>query len=206
MRSQMKDQSDLTQSDFSLHPVWVRSRDYDSNESWYEETTEQTYRPWNGPLPIVPTSQFPFELLAASFRFRNGDIYLGYLQATTEEWDTPLAPRKLKDGSFTKPLQWSARRGNTPLSILALQHPVIFIDENPYGFHLRRDPEQRKQCVMDFYAAVGKRPEEVFPVEFSANPALFKGVVSGRIDGFYTFPLNKPFEIDAGESYFVAEA
>ena len=29
----------------------------------------------------------------------------------------------------------------------------------------------------------------MFPVEFSADPALFKGIVSDRIDGFYAFPL-----------------
>ena len=50
-------------------------------------------------------------------------------------------------------------------------------------------------------ASNSKRPEDVFPVEFSADPALFKGIVSGRIDGFYTFPLNRPFEIDRGERY-----
>ena len=50
-------------------------------------------------------------------------------------------------------------------------------------------------------ASNSKRPEDVFPVEFSADPALFKGIVSGRIDGFYTFPLNRPFEIDRGDRY-----
>ena len=28
---------------------------------------------------------------------------------------------------------------------------------------------------------------------------LFQGITSERIDGFYAFPLDKPYEIDSGE-------
>lgn len=198
-----KDQSSLTRSDFSRYAVWVRVQDYDRNESWYHEATEQTYRPWDGPLPLEPKSQFAFVLLAASIRLSSGVAYPGYFQPVTEEWDAPLPPRKMKDGTFTEPQQWSARHGGSPLSILALHCPVVFIEDKPYDFHLRRDPELRRRCVRDFYSAMDKRPEEVFPVEFSADPALVQGIVSGRIDGFYTFPLNRPFEIDRGERYLV---
>jgi len=197
----LKDQCSLTEIDFSRYPVWVRAQDYDRDESWFRECTEQTYRPWDGPLPLEPDSQFPFVLLAASFRLSSGDTYPGYFQPATEEWDSPLPPRKMKDGTFAKPLQWSVRRGGTPLSILALHRPVVFIEDKAYDFHLRRDLERRKGSVLDFYTAIGKRPDEVFPVEFSASLALFRGIVSGRLDGFYTFPLDRPFEIDRGERY-----
>lgn len=201
MHPLLKDQALLTAIDFDLYPVWVRAQDYDRDEPWHSETTEQTYRPWNGSLPFEPASQFPFVFLAAFFRLSSGESYRGYFQPTTEEWDAPLPPRKMRDGTFAKPLQWSVRRGGTPLSILALQSPVVFIQDQAYDFHLRRDPERRKRSVVEFYKAIGKRPEEVFPVEFSADPALFKGIVSGRLDGFFNFPLDKPFEIDTGERY-----
>ena len=110
----------------------------------------------------------------------------------------------MKDGTFAKPLQWSARRGGTPLSILAIHSPVVFIEGKSYDFHLRRDLERRKESVLDFYTAIGKRPDQVFPVEFSADSTLFKGVMSGRLDGFYAFPLDKPFEIDDGARYLLA--
>ena len=55
----MKESALLTQNDFDRFPVWVRVQDYDRDESWSQETTEQTYRPWNGPLPLEPISQFP---------------------------------------------------------------------------------------------------------------------------------------------------
>lgn len=205
MNPQLKDRSTLTQSDFSCHPVWVRAQDFDKNESWYGETTEQTYRPWDGPLPLEPATQFPFVLLTASFRLSNGESYPGYFQPATKEWDAPVPPRRLKDGTFTEAKQWSTRHGGTPLSILALHCPVIFIKDKAYDFQLRRDPELRRRGVLDFYAAICTRPDEVFPVEFSADPALFKGIVSGRIDGFYTFPLNRPFEIDRGEGYLAGK-
>jgi hypothetical protein len=197
----LKDESSLTSSDFSASPVWVRAQDHDRDEPWYGETTEQTYRPWEGPLPLEANSPFPFVLLAAAFHFSSGEAYPGYFKPVTEAWDEPLTPRKLKDGSLAKPLQWSARHGGTPLSILALHSPVVFVADKAYDFHLRRDLELRRKRVLDFYGAIGKRPEEVFPVEFSAVPALFNGIVSGRLDGFYTFPLNRPFEIDNGERY-----
>jgi hypothetical protein len=201
----LKDQCFLTEIDFRRYPVWVRVQDYDRDEYWFQDSTEQTYRPWDGLLPLEPDSQFPFVLLAASFRLSSGECYPGYFQPATEEWDTPLQPRNTKDGTFAKPLQWSVRHGGTLLSILALHSPVVFIGDKAYDFHLRRDPETRKKSVLDFYTAVGKRPDEVFPVEFSAAPALFRGIVSGRLDGFYTFPPNRPFEIDNGERY-LAEA
>ena len=199
----MKDQALLTESDFDHYPVWVRAQDYDRDEPWFSETTEQTYRPWNGPLPLEPAVQFPFVLLAASFRLSCGDTYPGYFQPATEEWDTPLPPRKMRDGTFAKSLQWSSRRGGTPLSILAIHSPVVFIQGKAYDFHLRRDLERRKKSVLEFYEAIGKCPTEVFPVEFSADSVFFKGIVSGRLNGFYSFPLDKAFEIDDGERYLV---
>lgn len=201
----LKDQSTLAESDFACFPVWVRAQDYDKDEPWYRETTEQTYRPWDGPLPVVTRFQFPFVLLAASFRLASGGSYPGYIQAATEQWDTPIPPRRMRDGTLMKPLQWSLRHGGTTRSILALHCPVVFIHGRAYDFQLRRDHRLRKRCVLDLYKAVGKSPEDLFPITFWADPTLFNGIVSGQIDGFYSFPLNEPFEIDRGERY-LAEA
>src|SRR5579863_9226961 len=140
----MKDLAALTKSDFDDFPVWVRVQDYDKDEPWCQDATEQTYRPWNAPVPLEPISQFPLVLLAASFRLSNGELHPGYFQPATEEWDTPLPPRKMRDGTFARPLQWSVRRGGTPQSILALHSPVIFINGKAYDFHLRRNLERRR--------------------------------------------------------------
>lgn len=199
----LKDRASLIRTDFDGNPIWVRVQDYDKDQPWFQGSTDQTYRPWDGPLPLQPRTPYPFVLLAASFRLSNGDCYPGYFQPVREDWDAPLPPRKLKDGTFSQPQCWSSRHGESPLSVLALHCPVIFIDEGAFDFRLRRDPDRRKESIIDFYTAIGKRPEEVFPVEFSATPGLFNGITSGRLDGFYSFSLNTPPEIDRGEHYLV---
>lgn len=197
----LKDRHSLTRADFDRHPVWVRVQDTDQEQPWHADSTEQTYQPWDGPLPLEPRSPFPFVLLAASFYLLNGSLYPGYFQPVTKDWDQPLPPRKMKDGTYTRPQCWSGRHGGSALSVLALHSPVVFIGEKAFDFHLRRDPDRLRNCIRDFYGAIGSRPAEVFPIEFSAAPGLFNGIVSGRLDGFYSFPLNRPFEINRGECY-----
>jgi hypothetical protein len=193
---ELKQSGDLTGADFERHPVWISARSYDADESWSEASNERTYRPWTGSLPLEEQGSC---LLAATFRLADGSTYPGYFSPQFEDWDAPLPPRKMKDGSFAKPLQWSARRGGSPLSILALHRPVIFVEGRAFGFHLLRHPERRKKNIQSFYAAIGKRPEEVFPVRFRSDPDYFKGITSGVMDGFYSFPLDKQPEIDTGE-------
>ena len=84
--------------------------------------------------------------------------------------------------------------------MLSLHRPRIFIDGQAFSFQLLLRPEMRKEHIQSFYAALKKSPSAVFPVRFEAAPGLFTGVTSGRMEGFYTFPLNRPFEIDTGES------
>ncbi len=196
----LRDISELTPSDFENHPVWVCVHGRDQDEPWYEQTNEQTYRPWTGALPYVSRSPFDAVLVAATFELADGSVYRGYFNPVVENWDEPLPPRKLRDGSFTKPLQWSARRGGSPLSILSLHHPVIFIDGKLHGFHWLRDSERRRLVIQAFYAAIGKPPAAVFPIQFRCDPSLFQGITSGRLDGFFAFPLDKPFEINTGKS------
>lgn len=191
----------LTAIDFQDHPVWVRVCDYDRGQPWYSGTTELIYRPWDLGLPFEPESPFPLVLVNAHFQLSTGKSYRGYFNPVRDDWDDPLPPRKRRDGSLSVSLRWSKRRGGTPHSILALHSPVMFIDDASYDFHLRRDFEARVQHIMEFYRAVGESPEDVFPISFAADQGLFRGIDSGRIMGFYSFPLDKPYEIDSGRTY-----
>jgi hypothetical protein len=196
----LKQIENLTPSDFDCHPIWVGVHNNDFGEPWYDQSDEQTYRPWTGPLPFPGKDRFAIFLVATSFCLADGSVYPGYFNPASDDWDLPLQPRRMKDGSYTKPLQWSARRGGSPLSVLALLRPVIFIADRAFGFHLLRDPERRKASVQSFYSAIGKSPNAVFPVRFHADPGYFNGIVAGKMDGFYSFPLDKQPEIDTGES------
>lgn len=205
-RPEMKPFENLSQRDFERAKVWVYVRYHDQDEPWFEEADERTVRPWTGPLPFVCSSQFGFGFVSASFELADGTTYPGYFAPVREDWDTPLPPRKMKDGNFTKPHQWSARRGGTPLSVLALHKPIIFLQSQPFDFRLRRDVERRKLDIQNFYSAVGKPPHAVFPVRFEADAGLANGVIAGLMHGFFSFPLDKPYEIETGESPLTRES
>lgn len=195
----------LTPNDFERHPLWVGVQHYDTHESWYEPSYDQMYRPWLGQPPFQERSRFSFFLVCAIFELADRSAYPGFFNPTSPEWDEPLPPRKMRDGNYTKPLQWSARRGGSPLSVMALHRPVIFLDGRGYDFHLRRKPEMRKKQINEFYAAIGKPPNDVFPVRFYADPKLYSGIMEGKMEGFYSFPLDEPFEIDTGVDLLVGD-
>ena len=197
----MKERRLLTAKDFLEHSVWVRVRDYDQGQSWFSGTTELIYRPWDGDLPFEPKSPFPLVLVNARFQLSNGKSYRGYFNPVRNDWDDPLPSRKMRDGSLSVPLKWSDRRGGTPHSILAIHSPVIFINDASYDFHLRKDLQARARHITEFYRAVGESPEDLFPIHFAADQGLFRGIDSGKIMGFYSFPLDKPWEIDSGKTY-----
>src|SRR6185437_4100473 len=110
----LKDQFELARSEFECNPVWIRVQDYDRDQPWFKDCTEQTYRPWDGPLPIEPPGPFTFVLVRASMKLSDGSVYLGYIKPTTEDWDKPVQ-RRMKDGTYTPPKCWSQRRGGSPL-------------------------------------------------------------------------------------------
>jgi hypothetical protein len=195
---EMKRDSDLTHDDFVRHPVWIGVHNFDSGEPWYELSDEQTFRPWTGALPF--DERRGLVLVAATFELADGSCYPGYFRAVREDWDVPLPPRRMRDGNYTKSKQWSARRGGSPLSILSLHLPILFVGGRPLDFHIRLRESRRTTHIKDFYTTLGKTPQEVFPVRFHADPNLTSRIVEGRMEGFYAFPLDKPFEINMGEA------
>jgi hypothetical protein len=192
--------------------VWVGVHNYDSDESWYEQADEETFRPWTGPLPFVESRGFV--LAAATFELADGGVFPGYCRSVRDDWDAPfesLAARhksKPQSQRQSKLQSWSSMHGGSRLSVLVLQSPTIFIDGRPFDFQLRI-PSLRKSAVHSFYEAIGKKPIDVFPLRFAANSGLAGGITSGKLDGFYSFPLSKTtskakskanFEIDTGEA------
>jgi hypothetical protein len=183
---EMKQECDLSSADFVRHPVWVGVHNYDPDEPWYEQSDEETFRPWNGPLPFSEARGFV--LVAATFELADGSVWPGYCRSVRDDWDLPFEA------------SWSSMHGGNQLSVLLLQSPIIFIDGRSFDFQLRI-PELRKSAIRSFYTAIGKQPGDVFPIRFAAGSGLAEGIVLGRLDGFYNFPLGKSsFEIDAGEA------
>ena len=68
---------DLTADDFRLHPVWLHCHVADYDEPWYDETDEETFRPWPGELPADPS--VGTLLLRASVVLQDGSRLEGFL-------------------------------------------------------------------------------------------------------------------------------
>lgn len=52
MRPKLKNIGDLRPADFVRHPIWINCHIVDYDEKWYDETTEETMRPYIGPIPV----------------------------------------------------------------------------------------------------------------------------------------------------------
>jgi hypothetical protein len=62
--------------------------------------------------------------------------------------------------------------------------PQIFVGDESFGFWggmFGVRPDEKAA----FYAAIGKTPDVIFPVRFSADPGLARGAVTGIVEGFY---------------------
>jgi hypothetical protein len=214
MQPELKQECDLTQADFEREPVWVGVHNHDPkddpvNAPWYKDADEQTYRPWKGALPFNETRGWA--RVAATIVLADGTAYPGSVRTVGDDWDQVIPGRRLRDGSFTKPLQWSARRGGSPLSVLLLQNPVLFVGTEVLDFRMGKDfvgdparSFRRQERILRFYRVLAKLPHQVFPVRFSANAGLATGVVDGRLDGFVSSELDKPLEMSTGASYLGA--
>ena len=73
----LKQAGDLTSRDLREHPVWIGCHTEDSDEPWYEETDEATFRPWSGALPVAPSDGM--FLVRAKITFQDGSQHEGYL-------------------------------------------------------------------------------------------------------------------------------
>jgi hypothetical protein len=195
---EMKQEPDLTPVDFERHPVWIGVHNYDSDEPWYEQSDEETYRPWTGRLPF--SENRGIALVAATFKVADGSTYSGYCTAVRENWDEAPPSYTTPSGNKVTPQSWSATHGGTKLSVLDLINPSIFLNGHPFDFHLGVTG-RRKSRVRRFYTAIGKQPHDVFPLRFAADEGLTAGITSGKLDGFFYFPMGaESFEIDTGES------
>ena len=79
----LKQFGELTLNDFERHPVWVSCHVIDNDEPWYEETDEETFRPWIGSLPVDPAETM--FLVRAEFQTANGRRLEGFLTPGEDE-------------------------------------------------------------------------------------------------------------------------
>jgi hypothetical protein len=84
-RPQLKQFGDLSPSDFDRHPVWVSCHGSDCELPWYDETDEETFRPWTGALPVSQADGM--FLVRATLEFSDGSRFIGFITPAFREAD-----------------------------------------------------------------------------------------------------------------------
>lgn len=160
----LKQFGDLTSIDFDKYPIWVQCHIIDYEEKWYDDTDEETFRPWIDETPVSP--DFAMFLVKADLKLKNGDVFSGFL--------TPCLKSDYNNEND-----------------LGLIQPQIFIKTGErFGFWTGMFP-LKSSDIDKFYKMVGKSAEEIFPIEFKAIEGLSIGVTSGKINGFLTIGENR---------------
>jgi hypothetical protein len=148
---------DLTPADFETHPVWVHCHVIDYDEPWYEETDEETFRPWLKSTPIDPAETM--FLVRASLRLADGTSLSGF-----------ITPQHSHD--------------NEGKPDLGLIQPQLFLPSGkrvPFWFGIM---SPSKDLIEEMYTSLGKTEAQVFPLTFTAEEGLATGIVSGSVPGF----------------------
>lgn len=82
---ELKQFGDLVPTDFERHPVWIGCHIADYDEPWHDETDEETFRPWAGPLPAGPSDGML--LVRATVQLPDGTVFPGFVTPADDEGD-----------------------------------------------------------------------------------------------------------------------
>jgi hypothetical protein len=151
----------LKPADFAKHPVWASVHTLDYDEPWYDDTDEETFRPWTGELPVAPEDGM--FLVRARLTLADGRVFDGFITPQHE---------------------------SEKMSLGAIQ-PQLFLPSGVrcdfWDGMFKRDVEHRKAM----YDELGDDPATIFPIQFAAEKRLATGRVTGSIPGFSWCPRDK---------------
>lgn len=94
---ELKQFGDIRPEDFDRHPVWVSCHSVDYDEPWYDDSDEETFRPFTESLPIGSEEMY---LVRCSFSLSDGSTLSGFATpaATSDDWGTIQPQAFLDDG------------------------------------------------------------------------------------------------------------
>jgi hypothetical protein len=152
----LRQYSDLTARDFDEHPVWVNCHVVDYDAEWDDDTDEETFRPEIGLRPVDP--RHAMYLVRAQIVLADGTAFPGFL--------TPQEPARD---------ELHAHPGTTQPTVFLPSGEVV-----PFWFGV----VLQTSSLAHFYQALGRAPEQIFPLTYAALPGLTLGTAEGRLDGF----------------------
>lgn len=170
MKPVLKQFGSLTKTDFEQYPVWVNVHVVDYAEAWYDETDEETFRPWTGQLPVDPSNGM--FLVRSQIVLIDGTSYPGFI--------TPVEG----SGEVT-----DSELGEAQPYLFAQNGSLITFWGGLFGF-----TNEAKKKTYDLF---GRTADKVFPIRFQAEKGLTEGKQAGTIRGFYKMTdfLNHQIEI-----------
>jgi hypothetical protein len=161
----LKQFGDLALDDFRKHPVWIQCHIVDHDERWYDDTDEETFRPWTGPLPCGPEEGML--LVRAELTLADGTKFAGFITPQHE---------------------------SGPIKLGTVQ-PHLFTPSGKvfsfWGGMREFSPEERNHL----YTTLGKDASKVFPIQFAAESGQAGGQASGVIPGFCSIKKGDEIEI-----------
>jgi hypothetical protein len=86
-RPNVKQFGQLMPDDLVTHPVWVSCHSIDYDEPWYDETDEETFRPWLSEIPVGADEMY---LVACQFTMADGSHHQGFETPALEPDDMDL--------------------------------------------------------------------------------------------------------------------
>ena len=158
MQPELKQFGTLTQADFERFPVWANVHSLDYDESWYDQTDEESFRPWSGKLPVDPS--LGMFLVRSHISFADGMKLAGFITPAIGSGEVTE-----NDLSLVQPHLFS--EGGT----------LITFWGGMFGFS-----DEAKKATYDL---LGRSASQIFPIRFRAENGVTKGKQAGEIRGFY---------------------
>ena len=164
-RPTLKQFLELRQSDFDKNPIWVNCHVVDYDEDWYDDTDEETFRPWTGDIPV--SADDTTYLVAATFDLEDGTTMNGFL--------TP-------------------DNGQREENELGNLQPNLLTTDGPIGFWTGMFPfdEKRRQ---EIYNKLDRTADQIFPIRFQSKDGLSSRAMMGTINGFLTIEDGKTITV-----------
>lgn len=83
-RPTLKQFADLSSGDFEVTPIWIACHVVDFDEAWYDDTDEETFRPYTGSVPADSTELL---LVSATATLNDGTVYPAFVTPADDAGD-----------------------------------------------------------------------------------------------------------------------
>jgi hypothetical protein len=145
--------------------VWIGVHGTDQDEPWYndDEVDEETFRPFDGPLPADLDEGML--LVAATIRLADGTEFPGF-----------FTPENSGLIAFN-------------VDNLGTTQPILFTNDDTVAMSFWSGMVDPRPFIQDCYRSLKRTRDAIFPIVYTAKTGLCLGPNSGEIPGFCWRPI-----------------